>query len=241
MRTILIVLSLVIIGILSIPMYLVEFIIGRFSPMTMHKTAQAIVRVVFRFWLWLSGTDYTVTGIENIPKDEPVLFVANHRSFYDAFLGYAVIPNPTSFVAKKSIKKIPVIAQWMYFLSCMFLDREDLKSGMEVIKKCISLVNSGYSIFIAPEGTRNSEEELLPFKEGSFRIATRTNCKIVPLCYTNTESAFEAHVPWVRKAKVTMDFGEPVDISSMDREERKHLGEKMRKVIQQMYDERRKS
>lgn len=241
MRTVLIVLSLIIIGLLSIPMYLVEYIIGRFNPMLMHKIAQTIVRVVFRFWLWLSGTDYTVTGIENIPTNEPVLFVANHRSFYDAFLGYAFIPNPTSFVAKKSIKKIPFIAQWMYFLKCMFLDREDIKSGMEMIKKSITLIKGGYSVFIAPEGTRNSSDELLPFKEGSFRIATRTNCKIVPVCYTNTESAFEAHVPWVKKAKVTMDFGEPVDVSSMDRAEQKHLGEKMRKVVQQMYDERRRS
>lgn len=241
MRTILIVLTIVIISILSIPMYLIEFIIGKFNPMLMHKIAQTIVRYVFRFWLWIAGTKYTITGLEKIPKDEPVLFIANHRSFFDVFLGYAYFTVPTSFVAKKSIKKIPCIAQWMYFLSCMFLDREDIKSGMDMIKKSISLVKRGISVFISPEGTRNSEEELLPFKEGCFRIATRTNCKIVPVCYTNTENAFEAHTPWVKKAVVTMDIGDPVDISTMDRMEQKHLGEKMRAIVQQMYDERRSS
>ena len=241
MRTILIILSLIIITILSIPMYLVEFIIGLFNPMLKHKIAQAIVRVVFKFWLWLAGTKYTIIGRDRVPKDEAVLYIANHRSFFDVFLGYAFIPNPVAFVSKKSIKRIPCVAQWMYFLSCMFLDREDIKSGMEMIKKSINVVKSGISVFICPEGKRNSTDEILPFKEGCFRIATRTNCKIVPLCYTNTESAFEAHLPWVKKTRVTMEFGEPIDVSSMDRAEQKRLGEKMRNIIQEMYDERRDS
>lgn len=241
MRTVLIILSIVIIAILSLPVYLAEFVIGWFNPMLKHKIAQTIVRWAFKLWLWIAGTKYTIIGRDRVPVDEPVLYIANHRSFFDAFLGYAYIPGPAAFVAKKSIRKIPVIAQWMYFLSCMFLDREDIKSGMEMIKKSISLIKGGISVFICPEGTRNCDDELLPFKEGCFRIATRTNCKIVPLCYTNTENAFEAHVPWVRSAKVTMEFGEPIDVSTLERAEQKHLGEKVRAIIQEMYDERRNS
>lgn len=240
MRTILIVLSLVITAVISIPLYLVEWIIGRFNPMLMHKIAQRIVIVVFRFWIFLSGTDYTVYGREKVPRDEPVLYIANHRSFFDVFFGYAFIPNPTAFISKKSIKKIPCIAQWMYFLSCSFLDRDDIKSGLEVIKYNMSLVSDKkLSVFVCPEGRRNNTDELFEFKEGCFRIATRTNCKIVPICYTNTENIFEEHLPWVRKASVTMSFGDPIDVSAMDREEKKHIGETVRQIIQDMYNERR--
>ena len=240
MRSILILLSLLVVSILSIPLYLIEWIIGFFNPMLMHKIAQRIVVIVFRFWLFLSGTDYTIIGRDKVPKDEPVLYIANHRSFYDIFLAYAFVPTPTAFISKKSIKKIPCIAQWMYFLSCSFLDRDNPKDGLEMIKKNISLINDKkLSVFICPEGTRNNTDELQEFKEGSFRIATRTNCKIVPICYTNTENVFEAHLPWVRKAKVTMEFGDPIDISSMERNEKKHLGVMVRQIIQDMYDERR--
>ena len=236
-----IILSLIIVSILSIPLYLIEFIIKSFNPLLAHTFAQNIVRVVFRMWLFFSGADYKVYGLENVPKDEPVLYIANHRSFFDVLLGYAYVPGPTSFVSKESIKKFPCIAQWMYFLSCIFLDRDDIKSGLEMIKKSISLIeNNGYSIFISPEGTRNSSDELLTFKEGCFKIATRTNCKIIPVCYTNTEKIFEDHLPWVRKtSSVTMEFGEPIDITDFDRDAKKHLGATLRDVIQGMYDERR--
>ncbi len=242
MRTILILISLIIVAVLSIPLYLIEWIIGRFNPMVMHKTAQRIVLIVFRFWIFLSGTDYTINGREKVPVDEPVLYIANHRSFFDVFFGYSFIPTPTAFISKDSIRKIPCIAQWMYFLSCSFLDRDDVKSGLEVIKQNVSLVSDRkLSVFVCPEGKRNSTDELYEFKEGCFRIATRTNCKIVPICYTNTENIFEAHLPWVRKASITMDFGEPIDVASLDRDEKKHLGEMVRQIIQDMYDERRNS
>lgn len=241
MRTILIFLSLVIIAIISIPLYGVVWILGKINPMLMHRFSQRIVKIVFRFWLFLAGTRYTVIGREKVPTDEPVLYIANHRSFFDPILGYAFVPTPTAFVAKDDIKKIPCVAQWMYFLNCSFLDRNDVKSGMEMIKKNIKLVKENkLSVCISPEGTRNADDTLLPFKEGSFRIATRTNCKIVPVCYTNTENIFEAHLPWVKKARVTMEFGDAIDTSSLDRDAKKHIGETVRQIVQDMYDERRK-
>jgi len=235
MRTFLIFLSLVIVAIISIPLYLVAFILKLINPMLAHRFAQRIVIIVFRLWIFFAGTDYEIIGRDRVPTDEPVLYIANHRSFFDVFFGYAFIPTPTSFVSKASIKKLPCIAQWMYFLSCSFLDRDDIKSGMEMIKRNINLVSErGLSVFICPEGHRNSTDELYEFKEGSFRIATRTNCKIVPICYTNTENIFEAHLPWVRKTSITMEFGEPIDPSSLSRDEQKHLGVKVREIIQEM-------
>ena len=240
MRTIIIAITLIIIAILSIPLYLVTYIIGLFRPSKKHAFAQKIVSIVFRFWLWISGTDYTIYGLEKVPKDEPVLYIANHRSYFDIILSYAYVPTMTSYVSKDLLKKFPCIAQWMYFLKCMFLNRDDLKSGLQMIKDSISLINNEkLSIYIAPEGTRNPTDTLLPFKEGSFKIATRTNCKIVPVCYTNTENILETHAPWIKKATVTMEFGEPIDITNMSRDEKKTLGVKVRDIIQEMYDERR--
>lgn len=239
MRTVLILLTLIIVSVLSIPLYLAEFIIGIFNPRLKHAFAQNIVRIVFKAWLWMAGTKYTVYGLDKVPSDEPVLYIANHRSFFDIILSYAYVPTLTSFVSKDSIKKFPCIAQWMYFLNCMFLDRNDIKSGMQMIKDSISLIKQGISVYISPEGTRNPTDTLLPFKEGSFKIATRTNCKIIPVCYTNTENIFETHLPWVRKAEVTIEFGDPVDITDMSRDDKRILGVKVREIIQKMYDERR--
>ena len=70
----------------------------------------------------------------------------------------------------KEIKKMPCVAQWMYFLNCLFMDRGNVKQNLEIILKAIAQVKEGYSIYIAPEGTRNATDTLLEFKEGSKKM-----------------------------------------------------------------------
>ena len=67
--------------ILSIPILLVEWIIGKFNPMAKEISSLRIVQAVFRFILWVAGVKLTVIGEENVPTDTPVLYIGNHRSF----------------------------------------------------------------------------------------------------------------------------------------------------------------
>ena len=133
MRTIIILILYVILTILSIPAYLIEWIIRQFNEKAAAKIAQAIVRVVFNIVMFVSGCKKTIIGVENIPADTPVMYAANHRSFYDIILAYATVPNQTAFISKKEIKKMPSVAQWMYFLNCMFMDRGDVKQNLNNI------------------------------------------------------------------------------------------------------------
>ena len=125
-------------------------------------------------------------------------------------------------------------------LYCLFLDRNDLKQGLKVILTAIAQVNSGISICIFPEGTRNKDQEhpnsLLPFKEGSFKIAQKTGCPIIPMALTGTADVFENHFPWVRSTEVTLTYGKPILVSELSREDQKHLGTYCQNVIQQMLD-----
>lgn len=237
MRTIIILLLYLVISILSIPMYLVEFILRKINPKTAAKTAQTIVRGAFSLVMFLSGCKKTVVGIENIPTDIPVMYAANHRSFYDIILAYATVPNQTAFVSKMEIKKMPCVAQWMYFLNCLFMDRKDVKQNLTIILEAISLVKEGYSIYIAPEGTRNASDTLLDFKEGSMKIATKTNCPVIPVCLCNTEAIFENHLPWIHGGKISIEFGKPIYPAELDKETKKHLGSHVRGIIAEMYTE----
>lgn len=235
MRTIIILILYVVIAILSIPMYLIAFIIRRINEKAAAKMAQAIVRVVFRFVMFVSGCKKTIIGVENIPTDVPVMYAANHRSFYDIILAYATVPNQTAFISKMEIKKMPCVAQWMYFLNCQFMDRSDIKQNLDVILKAIKLVKGGYSVYIAPEGTRNAADELLEFKEGSMKIASKTKCPIIPVCLCNTEYVFENNLPWIRKGKILIEYGKPIYPDRLTKEEQKHLGAYVRSQIAEMY------
>ena len=69
--------------VLTIPVLLVEWIIGKFSPMTKDISSLRMVQAIFKFILWITGAKVTVIGEENVPKDQAVLYVANRRSYFD--------------------------------------------------------------------------------------------------------------------------------------------------------------
>ncbi len=215
---------------------LIEFIIGKFNKPLKDRSSLKIVQNVFRFILFLSGVKLTVIGQENIPKNEPVLYVGNHRSFFDIVIGYTLVPNLTGFVAKKEMEKIPLLSNWMRKLYCLFLDRNDIKAGLKTILTGIDYIKNGISIWIFPEGTRNkdSEASLLPFKEGSLKIAEKSGCPIIPVAMHHTADIFENHFPKIKKTHVTVEFGTPIVLKELEKEERKFAGAFLQKQIEDM-------
>ena len=197
-----------------------------------------MIQWVFKVLHVLAGIDLTVIGEENVPKDEPVLYVANHRSMVDIVITYARCPGLTGFVAKDVVNKVPALRAWMKRLHCEFLNREDVKEGLNTILSCIDKVKRGISIFIFPEGTRNKNKDdstdILEFKDGSFKVASKTGCKIVPIAITGSNKIFEDHAPFIRGAKVILEYGKPVTYKELDKEDQKHVGTYFQNQIQEM-------
>ena len=223
--------------ILSIPILLVEWIVGKFSPMAKEISSLRIVQAVFKAVLWVGGVKVTFIGEENVPKDTPVLYIGNHRSFFDVPLTYPRCPIRTGYVAKKEMEKVPLLSTWMKRLHCLFLDRKDIKQGLKTILEAIEKVKSGISICIFPEGTRNkneSELELLPFHEGSFKISTKAKCPIIPIAISNSANIWEAHFPKVKPTHVIVEYGKPIYVDELEKEDKKHLGAYTQNVILEM-------
>ena len=181
MLRLVLVLFLVIVFLLTVGLILllIEWIVGKFNRKAKDVSSLRIIQFMFRLILAASGVKMEVSGQEKIPRDRAVLYVSNHRSYYDVVSGYTLVAGLTGFIAKKEILKIPLLSQWMRNLYCLFLDRDNLKAGLKTILTAISYVQNGISIWVCPEGTRNHEDTLLPFKDGSFKIAEKTGC---PMC-----------------------------------------------------------
>ena len=236
-RFLLIALFLVIFLVLSIPVFLIEWIIGKFSPRARDISSLRIVQAGFKIIIWMSGIKLTVKGEENVPKDTAVLYIGNHRSYFDIVLTYARCPGLTGYVAKKEMLKIPLLSRWMKFLHCQFLDRSDIREGLKTILAAAEEIKNGVSIMIFPEGTRSTNEselDMLPFHEGSFKIATKTGCPIIPVAISGSSAAFEDHIPRVFPAHVTIEYGKPVYPKDLSREEQKFFGRRVQGTIAEM-------
>ena len=236
-RLIFVALFLVIFLILSIPVFLIEWLIGKVNPHARDISSLRIVQGAFYVIAFLSGCHVTVKGMENVPKDEAVLYIGNHRSYFDVVLTYARCPGLTSYMAKKEVARVPLLSTWMRFLHCLFLDRKDIKQGLKTILAAIDLIKNEISVCIFPEGTRSTgpeQTELLPFHEGSFKVATKTDCLIVPMAITNTSRIFEDHIPFIRSTDVVIEYGKPFRPSELTKEQKKGIGGYTRGIIQEM-------
>ena len=185
----------------SIPHLIIDYYVGKKHPEHADLFQLRTIQGAFKIVLLLSGTRLTVIGEENIPKDTAVLYVGNHRSFFDTVITY-------------------------------------LKEGLKTILLGIDQVKRGISICIFPEGTRNrneNEADLLPFKEGSLKIAEKTGCPIIPMALTGSADIFENHFPWIRSAHVTLQYGEPIYPKDLSKEDQKRLGSyTQRKIIEML-------
>ena len=239
-RTILVVLYMVIYLILSIPVWGFEAIVGLFSKKARERQCFHFVQWGFSCVHHIAGVKLTTIGLENVPKDQAVLYIGNHCSFFDVVISYSQVPGVTGFISKKEIKKVPLLSTWMVINHCLFLDRDDLRQGLKVITDAIELVKQGVSIFIYPEGTRSKDGKLGEFKAGSFKIATRTNCPIIPVAITRSADILENHMPFIHSTNVVIRYGEPIIPSQLEPEQKKHINDYTKEIIADMLKENEK-
>lgn len=235
-RLIFILIFLLFYFIFFLPVLLVQWLIRKKNPLRAAKLSKAVVGWGFRCIKCLAGVKLIVKGQENIPTDTSVLYVGNHRSYFDVVLTLSLFPNVTGYVAKKEIKKVPILRRWMNAIHCIFLDRDNIKEGLKTILHGVEELKNGYSLCIFPEGTRNKgEDTLLPFHEGSFKLAEKSGVPIVPMTLVNSSAIFEDHFPLIKKTTVIIEFGDPIYVNQLDREGKKNLSANVRELIQATY------
>ena len=158
----------------------------------------------------ISGADVTVTGTENVPSDEPVLYVGNHQGNMDIPLLFSTAPQTMAFVAKKEMEKIPLLGYWMKERGCVFIDRENARSSLKAINEAIQNLKLGHSMAVFPEGTRSKSSQVGDFKAGSLRIAIKSGVKVIPVSIKDSYKLIGKkgkNTP----AKVSVHYSEPID------------------------------
>ncbi len=222
--------------IIIIPFEIIGFIIGLFSKQARFSYMRVLMMTVLSVIGFLTGAKVRYIGFEKIPADTPVLYVANHESFFDVIFSLTRLPGRICFIAKRSFEKIPIFAQALQLYDTLFIDRDDIKQGLKTILEAIERVRAGMSVFIFPEGTRSRDGKMNEFKEGSMKIATKSGCPIVPIAISNTANVFENHFPKVSSVPVVIEALDPVMPQDYDAKQQKHLGKLCKERIEEARD-----
>lgn len=179
--------------IVHIGLLLLSFVVAK------NKSPKPFEAKFYRFILnwslplivWLAKVKIKVTGMDpdEIPNDQKMLFVCNHQYDLDPVILMSVFPNHNiGFIGKKDIcKKLPLIAKAMTKLYGLFIDREnDREAAKTIIEAIRVLKEQKASIGLFPEGYTSKTGELLPFRNGSFKIALKSKVPIVVCAINNT-------------------------------------------------------
>lgn len=195
-----------------------------------HRINGQLAKKWARFVLWLAAAEVTVRGIDNIPSlEKPYLVVINHQSNMDIPVLVHSLPLQLRFIGKIELKKIPIFGSAVLKAGHFLIDREDHHNAMEGIKSAgTALKERGVSIVFAPEGTRSTDGQLLPFKKGAFVMAIETGIPILPVTIDGTMLSLAKGSLWARKADVLVTILEPVLTDSLSYEDRDELLQKVR-------------
>ena len=193
----------------------------------------------FNYWFGKKGARllafcFGVTWIHvdgKIESDTRIV-TSNHVSLLDPLI--ILCYKSLSCTAKKEFSTVPLVKDCIGVTDPIYIDRAKKCGAAEQIMEHAANPET-YPVLIFPEGTRNDGEELsmLPFKEGSFKIATKTGCPIVPVSINNSAEIFENHVPALRKTHVVIEYGKPIYPSELSKEELKSIGAYCQNIIQE--------
>lgn len=222
---------------LSMILFPVALFLGLFDNKLKVKIAYAFNRFIAILSLKISGAKLEIKGLDNIPKNQGILYVGNHKSMFDILLMMKLIKTPLIFIGKKSVAKWPVISWWMKAQKTLFIDRDNLRDGLKVIKEGIELLKNGYSIVIFPEGTRSKTKEMLPFKKGSFKLATKSGAAVIPFAIKGTDDVFENNGFNLKPKTIYFTMGEPILLNEIEDTNKDNHTLYVRDIIENMYNE----
>ncbi|MBV8775290.1 MAG: 1-acyl-sn-glycerol-3-phosphate acyltransferase [Deltaproteobacteria bacterium] len=142
---------------------------------------------IFKLWAWLIfrsfGLSVEVVGSENLDGIRSFVLVSNHQSLFDILAVLLLIPREMRFLAKREIKKVPVIGFTMERSENIVIDRA---SGGKTIRRALTVVEHGYSICVFAEGHRFNDNRVHEFNEGAAWLAAMTKLPCIPMAITGT-------------------------------------------------------
>lgn len=189
---------------------------------------------IFAFWgRLIFNLDIEFRNWEKrIPKT-PCIFVCNHQSNLDLFTCGAVIYGRTVSIGKTSLRYVPFFGQLYWLAGNILIERKTPKEAMIKMEKAtLKAVNEDdMSIWVFPEGTRNPEPELLPFKRGAFQSAIKAQVPILPICVsTYKEKVFLKR--W-KSGHIIIDVMPPISTKNIQPTDAMEFAQKCRQLMQE--------
>lgn len=148
-------------------------------------------------------------GDDTMPENNGFILFPNHQGLFDVLALIDVCPKPFAVVIKKEASNIILVKQVVEFLRGIPIDRNDMRSSMNVIKQMTNEVKNGRNYVIFSEGTRSKNgNKILDFKPGTFKSAVNAKCPIIPVALIDSFKPFD--ISSIKPVTVQVRLLEPI-------------------------------
>ncbi len=169
-----------------------------------------------RFLAFCSGIKVEASGLENIPRDKPLILVANHQGAADIPVLLAYLPVRFRFAIKKELFGLPVFGWYLRQAGYFPIDRQVILSAYKTLEQIIEILKAGESVMIFPEGTRSKDGSLGKFKRGSLMAALKSGAPVVPIAISGSYDILPKGTYLIKPSKVKLSVAKPVYIKNED-------------------------
>ncbi|KAM3175684.1 hypothetical protein ACTXT7_008042 [Hymenolepis weldensis] len=166
----------------------VRYFVGYLSFGLIVMTGAAVYSI-YKLARSSMGLHPLVYGLETFDNNRQYIYVCNHQSFIDVLTLSDVWGYPSTVIAKNSLKYLGPLGAILYFTKVILIHRGDHAKALSELNRAAEIIkNDKVNLFMFPEGTRNHNGVMLPFKKGAFHLAIQTQLPIQPVvisCYNS--------------------------------------------------------
>ena len=190
-----------------------------------------LVQTVFWWIMVLWRVRITASGMEKVPEGQRFLLVGNHRSNFDPLVtGRAFKRHNLSFLSKERNLRIFVAGRLIRRICYMSIDRENARNAIHTIDRAADLMRRDVtSIAAYPEGTRSRTDEMLPFRNGVFKIAQKAGAPIVIACIRETEKIMQNYP--MKRTRVHLEIIDVLDAEFVASHRTAEISDRVREIL----------
>jgi 1-acyl-sn-glycerol-3-phosphate acyltransferase len=194
---------------------------GRFA----HTCARAWSYLILK----TTGVTVDVTGLERVPPGQSYVFASNHQSIYDIPVLFWTLKFELRILAKASLGAFPFLGWHLARTGHVLVDRKN--PGADLFRQVRGLMQSGYSLFVFPEGTRSPDGALARFRAGTFMMAIEAGLPIVPVALDGSRFVMPKGQLTTSPGHVRVEVLDPIPTAGRKPEEARQLARAVQDAV----------
>lgn len=177
----------------------------------------SIISWFVRSFKYVYGIRFQVQGRRRLGLDQPCVIISNHQSILDMMGLMEVLPRRCVQIAKQELLfTTGPVGLIMYLGGVIFIKRGRASSALPVMAEVGQrMVRENLKVWIYPEGTRNGNGDLLPFKKGAFYLAIQAQVPIIPVVYSSFASFYNPQTKLFTSGTIKVEVLDPIPTKGM--------------------------